>query len=836
MKKILSFFFFCLVISNVFSHDIDYGKIVLRHWKIENGNFTVDASFSFLKNNEVFLEDINNNIIHFPLNDLSIADQKFVNNKYAIITQLNNDFLQIKSTASRKIQFGFYFLMLMVFGFGFYLLRVAKFEKRKYLTPVFLVGFMMILYGFTDKKIKSLLTTTDPLFMDSAFAPFKPKIYTHWDNTYFYVESKGIADHEMMTGITAWQQQVPIPQCYTTANNNNAWSIPLNPVISSSPIPVDQIHFIRGALALAVNGIPIFNYHTNTGVDSYLDGQLDIYGGHCGRADDYHYHIAPLVLYNQIAANKPVAFALDGFAIYGAQEPEGTPMTTLDANHGHYAINGVYHYHGTPPSQGAPYMIGNMVGVVTEDANYQIIPQATAKGVRTALTPLTGAAITGCTPNGTNTGYNLTYTKSNLTYHVNYNWVDSTSSLSKYIFHFISPTTTVDSIYTGFSQTACLVPTGSTTVTTTGMSKTMKRLPDTGEQLSYTNTFGEDNDYTINPPYYVNNGNGTITDTVTGLMWQKTDGGEMTYENAVIYCDTLSLAGYTDWRLPNPHEAFSILNQQFANPAIDTTKFTKTSADYWWASYFQKGSTTNVWCTNAGGGVGNKPKSETISAGGTFRYCPRAVRNAFAPSTVAYHFIDNGDGTIKDNLTNLVWQKVPLNDTLTWENALIYAEGFSLAGYSDWRLPNIKEIESISDELLANPSIDTSFFKIINNKKYWSSTTLPNQTSKAWYLNSRYGITTYDNKTARDYVLCVRGTSYLTNSFIFTGTGNWGEATNWSGGLMPPAILPAGYSIYVDPVTNGQCILNTTQTISQGATIIVNPNKKFIIPGGLIQQ
>jgi Protein of unknown function (DUF1566) len=82
--------------------------------------------------------------------------------------------------------------------------------------------------------------------------------------------------------------------------------------------------------------------------------------------------------------------------------------------------------------------------------------------------------------------------------------------------------------------------------------QTMKRLPDSGQKTSYSMTFGEDHDYTINAPYYVNNGNGTTTDTMTGLMWQKVDGGEMTVEAAATYCTALNLGGYTNWRLPTP--------------------------------------------------------------------------------------------------------------------------------------------------------------------------------------------------------------------------------------------------------------------------------------------
>ena len=185
---------------------------------------------------------------------------------------------------------------------------------------------------------------TNPLYIDSAFTPYKPNVITSWDTVYFYVGSYGFPAHELMAGITAWNQQVPIPQCYI---GSNVWSIPLNPVIADTPIAVNQINFTRGAIALAVNGVPIFNEYTNTGEDAFLTGQLDSFGGHAGRADDYHYHIAPMFLQNQGNVILPIAFAFDGFAVYGSLEPDGNPMMPLDTNHGHYWTNGVYHYHGT---------------------------------------------------------------------------------------------------------------------------------------------------------------------------------------------------------------------------------------------------------------------------------------------------------------------------------------------------------------------------------------------------------------------------------------------------------------------------------------------------------
>ena len=285
--------------------------------------------------------------------------------------------------------------------------------------------------------------------------------------------------------------------------------------------------------------------------------------------------------------------------------------------------------------------------------------------------------------------------------------------------------------------------------------KTMLRLPDTGETTSYTNTFGEDNDYNINSPFFITNGNGTVTDTLTGLMWQQTDGGEMTIENARIYCDTLTLGGYTNWRLPNAHESFSILNHQHANPALDNNVFTNTSADYWWTANVQANDSNKIWVTNAGGGIGNHPKSETISAGGNKKFHVRAIRDVTAPTTIPSQFTDNGDGTITDHLTDLVWQKVPSSDSITWEDALAYADTLTSAGDTSWRLPNIKELQSINDESIIAPSVNHNYFTGITVSKYWSSTTLPNHTTEAWYLDTQFGITTYDVKTIKHYVLCV---------------------------------------------------------------------------------
>lgn len=683
----------------------EHGQI--KHWTIQkNGKITtLDGYFYLYKDGNVLIEKANREIITLPIESLSRKDRFTVMERYAEILILNE---KLNKTNSKRI----------------------RTQSKAVIAPV----------------------VTDPLTVEAAFKPFKPNIATSWDANYFYVESNGLpTTHPMMKGITGWQQQFPIPQCYT---GSNAWSIPLNPTIATTPVPVNANHFTRGAIAVAVNGIAIFNPFTNTGVDALVDGQLDEYGGHCGRADDYHYHIAPLSLYDYTTPTLPIAYALDGFAVYGALEPDGTTMKILDVNHGHLGTDGVYHYHGT---KAFPYMIGNMVGKVTEDATMQIIPQAAAKSIRPAGTPLKGAVITGWTPNATKTGYTLSYTLSGQNYSVEYSWTPS----GVFTFNFNTPTGITTSKYNGVS--VCTF-TGSSSGTSGSVLKTMLRLPDTGQSTSYTTTFGEDNDYTINAPFFINNGNGTITDTITGLMWQRGDGGEMTVENATTYCDTLKLAGYSDWRLPTPLEAYSILNHQRSNPAIDITQFVNTGAEYWWTNTAQSTDASKIWVTNAGGGIGNHLKTETVSAGGTKKIHVRAVRTPFTPQSLTARFVDNGNGTVTDQLSNLVWEKIPNTNAFTWEQALSYAENLTLAGASDWRVPNIKEIQSLNDFSNVSPSVNTSIFSSIGVKKYWSSTTLPNQTTRAWYWDTQFGITTYDLKTVPNYLICVRS-----NKAVSTG-------------------------------------------------------------------
>ncbi len=444
-KSIFTVLLFCCA-NFLDAHDINYEHVSLHHWNIQSEHKAIDGSFYMMKDGRVYIETSDHGIVNFPLKSLSTDDALFAINKENNIALLNarlqySTFTPTKQTNST----GKYItLIALLFCTSIIIVRFTVRKQWKYMIPLIVAGVSFTLYSFT----KSLMQTS-PATIDAAFAPFVPEVHTFYDSTYFWVESKGIpTTHPMMTGIASngWQRQVPIPQCYM---GTNAWPIPLKPVMASNPIPVDAIHFTRGAIAIAVNGVPIFNEHTNTGADAFTSGQLDAYGGHCGRGDDYHYHIAPLHLYSHTASTLPIAYALDGFAVFGSNEPDGSAMQTLDANHGHF-FNGVYHYHGTSTY---PYMIGNMAGQVTEDATHQLIPQAAAHPVRAGQNPLNGALITACNPNSAGNGYTLIYTYQGNTDSVVYFW----DAAGNYTFKYYTAGN-LDSTETKHGFVQCTVP------------------------------------------------------------------------------------------------------------------------------------------------------------------------------------------------------------------------------------------------------------------------------------------------------------------------------------------------------------------------------------------
>lgn len=131
----------------------------------------------------------------------------------------------------------------------------------------------------------------------------------------------------------------------------------------------------------------------------------------------------------------------------------------------------------------------------------------------------------------------------------------------------------------------------------------------------------------------------------------------------------------------------------------------------------------------------------------------------------AGNFTDNHTGTVTDNVTGLVWQKEDDKTYRDWDTAITYCENLNLDSYTDWRLPNIKELNSIIDRSRRDPAIDPIFPVTNTNNSYWvqfwsSTTSMGGGASIAWFINFLTGGIGTANKSALAvYVRCVRGGS-----------------------------------------------------------------------------
>jgi hypothetical protein len=256
-------------------------------------------------------------------------------------------------------------------------------------------------------------------------------------------------------------------------------------------------------------------------------------------------------------------------------------------------------------------------------------------------------------------------------------------------------------------------------------------IVDTGQERCYGNTkeinypkrgqpfYGQDAQYEGSKPSYKDNGNGTITDLNTGLMWQKRpDFVTRSWENAGKYANSLKLAGYDDWRLPTIKELFSIAdfrgNIRTRTPYVETKYFdfqypdTSTGAReidaQYWSSNLYVGTTMRGDRSAFGFNFADgRIKSYPISFGRGLRRRPelhrirKYVRCVRGSAYGKNNFVDNGDGTVTDRATGLMWMKADSKKTMNWEQALEHAESLEYAGYDDWRLPNVKELQSIVD-------------------------------------------------------------------------------------------------------------------------------------------
>lgn len=265
---------------------------------------------------------------------------------------------------------------------------------------------------------------------------------------------------------------------------------------------------------------------------------------------------------------------------------------------------------------------------------------------------------------------------------------------------------------------------------------------------------------------YHDNGDGTITDLNTGLIWQKAhDFTRRNLEQSQKHVKEMTLGGYTDWRIPTIKELYSIANfdgqlikpedEGENKPYIDTKYFDYEydkrlmfAGQFYSSTLYVKNDIQNF--TKNGGLQGvfgfnfsdghiksyetgkffdgtNIEKSDGMFVPGCF---VRAVRGT--TSLYDMNYVDNGNGTVTDKSTSLIWAKDDSGVKMNWVDALEYAKNSKLSGYSDWRLPNSKELQSLVDyEKKDFPAINTKYFnttlksfKSIDDAYYfWTSTT-----------------------------------------------------------------------------------------------------------------
>ena len=249
-----------------------------------------------------------------------------------------------------------------------------------------------------------------------------------------------------------------------------------------------------------------------------------------------------------------------------------------------------------------------------------------------------------------------------------------------------------------------------------------------------------------------------IRDNVTGLVWEiKTASGIHSFNEKVTWqnrgglanaTNSEGLCGITSWRVPSLTELLTIANNGRQNPANDVPRFPNSKSQSYWTDDAISGVATNAWTVNFFSGIGNsKAKTQTFQV--------RLVASDYAATRFeGARFVDNADGTLIDLVTGLMWKRCPEGLTgdgcaegavsnKVWGVAMKTARDSTFAGYDDWRLPNLKEIQTLVDVSKNNPAQDTTVFPNPTNVlNYWTSslTKKPDPLTQSWKINFQRGI------------------------------------------------------------------------------------------------
>ncbi len=311
-------------------------------------------------------------------------------------------------------------------------------------------------------------------------------------------------------------------------------------------------------------------------------------------------------------------------------------------------------------------------------------------------------------------------------------------------------------------------------------------LSDTGQTKCYNNSgeipcpqssepfYGQDGNYQGPQSVYQLSADGfVVTDGNTGMVWQQADDGvTRDWDDAIAYCETLDLGGHSDWRLPSRLELLSIADYGRFDPAIDPVFSAQSDSGYWSNSIYESGSTWSV--DFKGGGAEGHWR-------GLLHYvrCVRGGALSFGP------FVANNNGAVTDTSTGLMWQQADDSQTRDWQDALSYCEGLDLAGQTDWRLPDIRELHSLVDDSRYNPAIDP-VFTIEPSEGYWSGSSWAGWEGGAWQVFASTGGSGAPGKGYMNFVRCVRGGPTGSNELV-----------------LPTSQRVFNLAAAVDPVLNG---------------------------------
>lgn len=319
------------------------------------------------------------------------------------------------------------------------------------------------------------------------------------------------------------------------------------------------------------------------------------------------------------------------------------------------------------------------------------------------------------------------------------------------------------------------------TVVDTGQSKTYGATSEISTPAVGQPFYGQDAQFSSNTPSYTNNDDGTVTDLITGLMWQRDyDNRPHTWSEAQSMISALNqqkLGGYSDWRLPTIKELYSLWDASTGWPYINTTYFPvsyKDVQELGHTIFFSSTGYAGLMETSSSTTPGDHPGAQMVFGvnfgtghikGYSIDYSatPSAPQHffRFVRGNTSYgvnSFHSNGNGTITDLATGLMWQQTDSGSGMDWEHALAYAQAknqTNFLGHSDWRLPNAKELQSLVDYSRSpdattasnvGPAIDPLFTCTgITNEAgtadypyYWTSTSARFDTASnydsAWYV------------------------------------------------------------------------------------------------------